>query len=273
MLLNKYVTQKTAIAILKSLTLKVSDPKDFNDPFECKPGIKKFETNSQKKQYLNDPKVKEHYYQTSKRKRTIANKNEFKNSWKVRRPQILQTLDNVPLTVRKALDSIQIKNYFLVLCLSSEIHNPTEEILMWSHYTDGHKGAMLKIETDQIATPSYALKKIDYLKNRPSFHIADLIQDPQKVKEETERSLFVKNIAWQYENEYRVFFDKEQCIEGGGDHVIRINPEALHEVVIGCYAEQSFEESLTDLLGSSQFEHVKVKKAIIDPAYYRLRYE
>ena len=59
----------------------------------------------------------------------------------------------------------------------------------------------------------------------------------------------------------------------GAVHAVRIRSNALREIVIGCNAEKSFEDSLNELLSDSQFQHVEVRKAVADPVCYRLAYE
>ena len=275
MLLYKYIDQNI-VNILKDLTLKVNDPEEFNDPFDCKPGIIPFQTNGERKGFIKNKDILDYYYDKFRQKGMVSNKKEFKARWRERRLNILESLDDVGQAARQAWESVHTSDFFLILCLSDEIKNNYDEILMWSHYTDGHKGARVKIDTDHISTPCIEVKDIKYLEDRPSFHVSDIILDKPKVQDVTIRSLFVKSPSWAYEKEYRLLFDQKKCktshTETGKFYYVDIKPEALREIIIGCNVDPAIENNVLELLKDDKFKHIQIKKAVIDHNHYKLIY-
>lgn len=97
-----------------------------------------------------------------------------------------------------------------VLCLSEIPDN----LLMWSHYADNHKGAVVEFFVDEndpfnlfyinyVAKTSDAkFDKVSYKKNR-SYLGCSLTDDLQKIRE---HYTFTKSEDWDYEKEHRFIF-------------------------------------------------------------------
>lgn len=79
------------------------------------------------------------------------------------------------------------------------------EILMWSHYANGHKGICLEFNTS--GEPFNKLFKVEYSNDFPSVSIVKLLTDVRGISltEETLRPLLTKYTSWEYEKEWRVF--------------------------------------------------------------------
>jgi hypothetical protein len=155
--LFKYTTFKAAMSILENKSLKWSIPDLFNDPFEFKSPFEfGFEWDAVEEAALQ-------------RIATIATQNEeptlvqgtptaplipkLRQKWKGRNPSdvVVQFREafrkQVLEPLRKASEPdaktwLEYKRTYLVLCLSTV----PDSILMWSHYTDGHKGAVLAFQ-------------------------------------------------------------------------------------------------------------------------------
>ncbi|GEM_PF-2695481 len=271
MLLHKYI-DRHFVDVLRDLTLKVNDPEKFNDPFEFKPVISPFKNQREKQQYLNSDAVQDFYYKRGLEKGVVKNRKDFKSLWKNRKNNLLKTLGDMHAFVKAEFESVPVGDYLFVLCLSAEIRDPYDEVLMWSHYTEGHKGARLAIETACFRPPFFDMKQVCYSKDRPSFHIRDYKFDPEKVQNETKRSMYTKSIAWRYENEYRLYFAADKCKKINDLYFVDIKPEALREVIIGCKAEERELSPAMELLMGERFKHVKVRKAKVADDSYRLDY-
>lgn len=130
-LLFKYTTIDTLEKILDGKSLKFTNPLDFNDPFDCNfPGyllskkqIEKSIKNAVKKLGVNINSIKELSGEIEKLHAEIRNVFESHLS-----------------SVRDDWDKL-ISNY-RILCVTDKKDN----ILMWSHYADSHKGATLGID-------------------------------------------------------------------------------------------------------------------------------
>jgi len=96
----------------------------------------------------------------------------------------------------KGTDVSQIVNEIRIRSLSSEIN----EVLLWSHYAEGHKGMAIEIELnrEQLALQHVAIAPVTYktlsdqniIKDKPGGSIPDFY--------------FSKEIFWEYEHEYRM---------------------------------------------------------------------
>lgn len=99
-----------------------------------------------------------------------------------------------------------------------------DDILMWSHYTDGHKGLCLEFDpTKEITLFGQALK-VRYSYDYPSVNIIN-IGEP----EEFRKALLTKSKHWEYEQEWRIVKPKDE----GGQGIHRFQPELLTGVILG----------------------------------------
>ena len=103
-----------------------------------------------------------------------------------------------------------------VLCLSS-VEN---DILMWSHYADSHRGICLQF--DGYFEFFANTQEVKYPPVRPRIN-----PFRQSKLEMTEAALLTKAEHWQYEKEWRLI----QYTKGPG--VYRFPPEALTGVILG----------------------------------------
>lgn len=114
------------------------------------------------------------------------------------------------------------KNGFLDQDLKEKIYNNKQELrlcslskthsnfLMWSHYSDGHKGVAIGVRIDDRR---YTAKQIEYLENLRYFDNSDGL-DALSI-------LCCKINLWEYENEVRVF-------STGGTTFIDVIVEEIH---------------------------------------------
>jgi len=85
-----------------------------------------------------------------------------------------------------------------ILCFSESWRNP----VLWSHYADRHKGLCLEFEI-----PITELGKVEYRDSR--------LPLPKKIDETfMQRLLYTKFKHWEYEQEYRIYIQLEEEIEG-----------------------------------------------------------
>jgi hypothetical protein len=110
---NDHGMNTNTIKMLKHGELFFSKPRDFNDPFDCFVDEIADGTNDEFIKYLRN-------------KRKTA---EYIN-------EILRQKNSGELNIRNLLEDDKSQDYFKVFCLSKKFDN----ILMWSHYADDHKG-------------------------------------------------------------------------------------------------------------------------------------
>jgi hypothetical protein len=101
---------------------------------------------------------------------------------------------------RKAMKKTkaQISKTKGLLCFSKSWKNP----VVWGHYADKHRGICLGFEVS-----GDILQKVNYVKER--------LPRPAVLDEEfMKKVLFTKFDHWQYEQEYRMYIDLEEEING-----------------------------------------------------------
>ena len=279
-ILYKYV-KPDGLDIIKDLHIKVSNPKDFNDPFEFLPVI--VEVTSQsfdiEREIFNNNDYLDRFYNYAISEGKMDKSYElFVEEIKSpkRRAGILKSIDNITSSLRTKCEEIKRKSdkIALVACFCEESIENHNEILMWSHYTDGHKGLRITFNADFLSSiRGSSLIKVDYDLNRVQLNPVDHFKGgAEKFNEVFDRVIRYKSSVWLYEKEYRWPVLSELCNRKERDSFISIDPLAIEEVVCGvrCPSEQIL--FIKDLVRSKLGDRVKVKKAEIDEYEFKLKY-
>jgi len=147
-----------------------SSPKNFNDPYDCRLPTMSFEASDS--EWLN--------YYSQHLGRAEAEK-------KIREGQ-----HKDPVHQKEFLIRFQNNKIFKlgILCLSEVPDN----ILMWSHYAEGHQGFCLQFENTDIRA-----QKVKYAESYPEANYLLTPQDDQR-----KFTLLTKSNHWCYEKEWRI---------------------------------------------------------------------
>lgn len=123
-----------------------------------------------------------------------------------------------------------------------------ENNLMWSHYTDNHRGICVE----------YVEESIDFLKKTKGFFACDKVQysdmppivsSIENFKSQISKMLFNKQSEWKYESEYRmVLLSDNNC------DFIKISPQLIKAVYIGSKAPRELVERILELCKSSNID-------------------
>lgn len=186
--INKYL-----IDSLKTNTLFFSNPFDFNDPFECRP--------AQFVAKANDVKIYKKFLLNSEFQQNIDFAKNLKPDlhtagW------LLQANHNMSKKIG-------------VSCFTTKC----DDVLMWSHYADSHKGICLIIDT--LSDPEFIgnIRKVKYVKIREKFNY---LRTPDMIYDFFSK----KYIKWKYEDEVRIFKLEK------GPHSFK--KELIKGVIFGC---------------------------------------
>lgn len=163
-----------------------------------------------------------------------------------------------------------------VLCLTRTRTHP----LMWAHYADGHRGALLEFDEThpcfnrRPSTTSVQgqLMPVLYADERPK---AENFSLSSMAALHTTKSL-----DWAYEQEVRLLWqlskaDVQPDLSDSAGHPIRLYAvpvEALRCIVLGCNSDQALLAKVTATLSAGSAEHVDLKLAKTSNADYRLHY-
>jgi hypothetical protein len=231
MKIYKYVSTEIALKILETDKIKVSKASDFNDPFEFTPRDLNFFKNTKTRQRLlrKDEHIRP-YYENFGRKAGYTNFKKFKREIQ-RNPDLVNK--HIPDTLEERITDTETvfrttaDRVFRIFCASET----NTEILLWSHYADNHKGAVICFEDSHppfSQLPSLCKQKANYVPDRISFEY-----NPLNEKDYTKKLLkflATKYEAWNYEKEIRYFFPTDAVSEQG---LIQLGEHAIHSVFFG----------------------------------------
>ncbi|EJL6601152.1 DUF2971 domain-containing protein [Vibrio cholerae] len=184
--LYKYLPfDQGAKCLLKDGTMKFSSYDTFNDPFDCVVSY--------------DLEEAENYMSSRKDLiKAAGDKIGLSPAKRLQNRRVMLKRFEHSLVNGKA--SRDIAKDWGVCCLSSRPDN----ILMWSHYADNHKGLLVEFTTDQnhigiVTDPEFYLTAwpIEYTENMPVRKIS--VRDFEAVKEQ----FLCKSMDWAYEKEHR----------------------------------------------------------------------
>lgn len=143
------------------------------------------------------------------------------------------TIDGNTIIKQLTENVISSTGYF---CMTTKPNN----LLMWAHYADGHKGVCLKFDIlkdlDSFLVPvkvDYNSKYIDF--DCLSSNLLDVLRR--------------KSPDWEYEDEYRIIKTDHQGLW-------KIKQESLVEIIFGCRTSAEEKESIKSLASSSGFLNI-----------------
>lgn len=184
-----------------------ASPMQFNDPFDCKVQASFDATDDDWEDYLNGV-LKDRHPEWEYDERQAFVDQLMRGGWR-----------EDPGTKQKIINEVQqAVNKCGVFCLSEVRDN----ILMWSHYADGHRGFGLQFHIDpKHSSLGRSLHKVEYTSTYPQINV---VKAPGT---QTGMILLTKSDFWKYEKEWRIIDDN-----GPG---IRVFPaEMLTGVIFGC---------------------------------------
>lgn len=185
-------------------------PIDFNDPFECRPRLSVYNSGLKRNLFIKE-----------RVRKIIASDNRKE------RRELLKEYDR---RLRSNPDIIEnAYEEFLkttgIYCLSER----NDDILMWSHYSYGHRGlciefdAILDTKIMETMLVGQALK-VNYGEERPTVNVMEFGQPKTYQK-----ALLTKANHWEYEQEWRVIKTELE----GGPGLRYFRPEVLTGVIFG----------------------------------------
>lgn len=118
-----------------------------------------------------------------------------------------------------------------------------DNIIMWSHYSDSHKGFCIGFNTQKMLEffkqnkILYSLHEITYCPNYPSFKpVGNSADDPLL------DPLIIKSSNWKYENEYRFIWLSES------NKNIKLKEGLISEVILGCKMPIEYKNEIKDII-------------------------
>ncbi len=246
--------------IFKCNELYFRNPSKFNDPFDCK-ALLTLKRDCDQEEYVKfvrnnaidsigrnlDNEEKQLYKESAIK--------VFKNS---DRNQLSRNINN---TIKECL--YKSINEFRILCLSRNYN----DILMWSHYAEGHRGFVLQFDTKAL---------LENFKQPPQ----EVVYPPNKsfpsIKDFNEKNcvhmfLITKSSQWEYEEEWRILMHieyKDNPEEKGKGY--KFKNGLITGIILGCEMKDPKKEKISEWIREYQ-PQVKIYDAIKDENFYNIR--
>lgn len=231
--INKFLYQ-----LLIDNNLWFSDPREFNDPFDMR-----FFSN-----VIMSPDKKENMYnemiKNVQQEYPFLKEDEIKGF-------ITETAEQLDLDKNYNTILLQMSTKFGICCFSETVDN----ILMWSHYTDGHKGLCLEFDFEHLSKIEKSwLIKVKYSNDFPIVN----------GNEDLEKAFTTKSSCWYYEKEFRILASTQG--------LLKFPKEALKSIIFGAKSEESEINRIIKLVNQSGYKDIAFKRARIDEKKYQLNY-
>ena len=228
-------SKEYTLDIFRKCELYFSAPNRFNDPFDCKirPIIKSRELLAK---------------DIAQRHKLPYEKEDVE--------QAIIADGTIETRLIKAVDDVMNSHG---ICSFSE---RSSDILMWSHYSDCHKGICLGFDVTE--DPAF----FDYIQNviyQDTYPLLDL-SVVDGIKKYLDALLKTKYSEWAYEKEVRVYKKENKAYS--------FNPAAFKSIYFGCKADDAVIEEVKQVVrGNENLGHVKFYKAAIDSTAFKLNFE
>ncbi len=232
----KFTSAERAIEIIRNKQLWFSSTVNFNDPFDCNINLIDFEPNDEQiKMVINDKVQGNRKTRREEIKKNKRNTYRIRNQFSEQSNEIFQNSG---------------------ICCFSEVN---DNILLWAHYADNHKGICLKFNNgiSEIATMT---GKVQYKDNyeRASF----FNQEGDAIY----HLIFTKAKDWIYEKEIR-----SVRILDFGKNDFKI--EHLTEIIFGCRTDKKVILEMKKVVSELKLKHIKFKQAKQTKSSFKLKLE
>jgi hypothetical protein len=221
---------------LKNRVLWFSRPAQFNDPFDSKIVPSEIEPLGEKDWQVLFKQVQQTALQAKKTLPYHGPEDSFKERVK----------EGIEKSFENNVSDFQQRG---VACFSAKM----DDILMWSHYADGHRGFCLEFDTTY--EPFSKARPVIYAKTFPTLDAEEVAEVFIRRNPEPQmKFLFTKSGCWEYEQEWRVLHR-----EGGTAYTFAA--EALTGIYLGCEMTDVHEEIVVRLLAGSPTHLYEMKPA------------
>lgn len=151
-----------------------------------------------------------------------------------------------------------------------------DNLLMWAHYAQNHKGFAIEFESDheffhQQLSPSDELRyvrKVQYLDQRPNIRISTF--------EDATNIFSTKSKDWEYEREWRIMRPLQHADQvipstDGAIHLFSFPPDCITGILFGCRMSQEIKQEMFEYLNSEEaYSHIQMLDSVLDEREFKL---
>jgi hypothetical protein len=247
--LYKFLRADGLVRLLSTRAIRFTQPAHLNDPYECHLMLDRAARNQLIDEFYarlkeNQPNGSDGYL----RERALANEQS-----------IVETALEHYRDARKELG---------VLSLSET----ASDLLMWAHYGDEHKGAVVELE---YTHPSILLRSKggDEFSGLFAVDYSDTKIAEVPSRDSIVEALLTKSKAWEYEKEWRVIRTLNRLRNVGGDvFVADVAPAAIKQIVLGARFPADQLEDVMNQVDCAEMKHIAVNRSVLKPHRFGVRF-
>jgi len=266
--LFKYTKVGTGKEIISGLSLRATQPDQFNDPFEFLPS-------RYKKVKPKDVRKMAHSTESLHRYHDVLRAaGKFTDSFK-KFKYFMRNSENAAPIIEKATEGIKNRDFldfvtefsrhFGVICFTPSPSN----ILMWSHYADMHRGMAIGFRPELLVKQhGYNWHEVHYSDHRVVLPFQPKSEDEQR--RQTNDLISTKAECWDYEEEWRVLARLRELeqVEDTDIFLMPFPPGAITRVIVGFKAGSDCYDAVHDCVRNALGAGVAVQKAELDKECY-----
>jgi len=143
-----------------------------------------------------------------------------------------------------------------VFCVTADVEN----VLMWSHYGESHKGFAIGLDSSIFER----FGPVVYIKGTSRLPVAANLSA-------FEKNLYYKANFWKYEKEFRSVRENNGTDESFRRH--GIYEDNFREVVFGLKASEKTKKELRDIVARERYNRVKFRQIVIGKRGFTLKVE
>lgn len=267
----KYLNNSLIDSVLLNNTLRFTQPKFFNDPFEIQTHIKGIMSEQKVEEQYQENIEKILYEEYEKSKLPMAYKDFRQNINLLETLPLLKTITQSPTFINQIQDGFnQISSKYIGILSLSSINS---SLLMWAHYANSHQGFVVEFdETNYFFNQQKhqndflrCLKKVVYSDKRPSLYLSDFNEYD---------IFFTKSIEWAYENEYRMLMDLDKADESQKDiYLFKFPKESIKSIYLGTRISDENKSKILDIIYNDEdFQKINIFQANISKEHYKLEF-
>ena len=254
----KYYTAESLKLTLGKTTRKWSSPSEFNDPFDNRLDIHwagspiEFENAITERvvRLVEEEEIdlkslfpEMRYLVSSLRDLPLAKRSEALRELK--EPEGVYTqemLDAMHVKLNGAITTLLFDTS--IFCLTEDHDN----LLMWAHYTDNHRGGVVKfLPIKEVDSPLLVAKKVNYSKSVPSISYVNILDNTQEFRRAViDEMTLTKSIDWQYEKEWRIVTSLRNPTNKY--EILPFAEEEVGGLYLGCRISEADKSQLIELM-------------------------
>lgn len=249
-------------------SIRFTPPKELNDPYDCYPYV--YDDNSE----LDIEELKkierdiEYYKILEEQYSVIPNKkmsyDDFIKYVNENYDYILKALiSNKKLYKKYAKETIDymVSNYGVLSLTDSH-----DNVLMWSHYADSHKGFVIGIDRNAKVIRD-KLREVKYTSIRPKISYQEILRDKYDFS--------IKSSVWSYEKEFRAVTNLNYSpeidwidIKNG---IAKLDKNIVCSITFGAaMTETEVDDKCKEIRSQKDCEHITLQQAYLDDSEFKL---